>query len=121
MGSDKRFSTIFDIQFSESEAFYFTLQTFLKSGIGEMNHSLKNLVRDEPDILSASIEGSIVLLDYLVTYYQLSQLILEKFQDNHYFAQESKIEQIAEGRPVRLTKQHFSQIRNKIYSLEISQ
>lgn len=50
--------------------------------------------------MPSSVEGAIVLLDYLVTYFQLSSLILDYFGNNGLFAKASKIEQIADGNPV---------------------
>ncbi|KRX01178.1 Protein kinase-like domain [Pseudocohnilembus persalinus] len=117
--ADQKFAVIFDRHFQDNEDFYSTLQYFLKYTVNELNHLIKQRLEGVGEELPSSLEGSIILLDYLVTYFQLSQLIMEKFTDFQFFAQASKIEQIAEGRPVRLTKSHFAQIRNKIYSLEI--
>ncbi|KAL4468753.1 hypothetical protein ABPG74_005256 [Tetrahymena malaccensis] len=116
---DKKFDAIFDDNFMEFESFYIILQSFLRFTIREINHIAKSRVKNEQDVLPNDLEQSIVLLDYLITFYQLTNLILDHFTNYLYFADHSKIEQIAEGRPVRLNKTHYAQIRSKIYTLEI--
>ncbi|KAL4500614.1 hypothetical protein ABPG72_003038 [Tetrahymena utriculariae] len=116
---DKKFDAIFDDNFMEFESFYIILQSFLRFTIREINHIAKSRVKNEQDVLPNELEQSIVLLDYLITFYQLTNLILDHFTNYLYFADHSKIEQIAEGRPVRLNKTHYAQIRSKIYTLEI--
>lgn len=67
--ADKKFETIFNRNFYDSEQFYFTLQTFLRYSIHEMNHVIKCQLKDESENVPSIVEGSIVLLDYLVTYF----------------------------------------------------
>jgi serine/threonine-protein kinase ULK2 len=78
LSQDKKFREIFDVNFEETESFYTQLQIYLKNSINEMNIILKNSLKDQGDILRDDTEGSIVLLDYLVTYFQLTQLILDR-------------------------------------------
>ncbi|KAL4459937.1 hypothetical protein ABPG74_003463 [Tetrahymena malaccensis] len=119
--SDKKFAAIFDKTFIEFESFYIIAQGYLRISIHELNQSLNEKLRDyeKSQELPYEIQNSIVFLDYLITYYQLSQLILEKFNQFDLFARVSKIEQIAEGKPVQLSKFHFLSIQNKIIKLEI--
>lgn len=116
---DKKFEAVFDHSFAEFESFYIILQSYLRIAIREINNAAKIRVRTETDVLSASTEQNLVLLDYLITYFQLTNLIVDHFEEYTFFAEHSKIEHIAEGRPVRLNKSHFSQIRSKIYTLKI--
>jgi serine/threonine-protein kinase ULK/ATG1 len=67
--SDSKFNAVFDLNFIEFESFYIILQSFLRTSIHEMNHLVKNKVKDEEDVLPPPLDGSIVLLDYLVTYF----------------------------------------------------
>ncbi|KAL4506540.1 hypothetical protein ABPG72_000111 [Tetrahymena utriculariae] len=119
--SDKKFAAIFDKTFIEFESFYIIAQGYLRISIHELNQSLNEKLKiyDKSQELPYEIQNSIVFLDYLITYYQLSQLILEKFNQFDLFARVSKIEQIAEGKPVQLSKFHFLSIQNKIIKLEI--
>lgn len=69
LSQDKKFREIFDVNFDENEYFYTQLQIYLKNSINEMNIILKNSLKDQPETLRDDTEGSIVLLDYLVTYF----------------------------------------------------
>lgn len=90
----------------------------VRSSVRDLDQQLDETLRakdQEPDQqLPLPVEDGVVLLDYLVTYFQLTALILDQFNDYEVFATQSKIEQIAEGKPVRLTYGHFLEIRNKI-------
>lgn len=60
--------------------------------------------------------GEIIVLDYLVTTYQLLGLIKDK-EDYARFARKSKIEEIVEGSPTNITANHFQKILEKITDL----
>jgi hypothetical protein len=45
-----------------------------------------------------------------VTYFQLTALMLDEFNHHEKFAEKSKIEEIAEGKPVRLGLGHYFEI-----------
>lgn len=66
---DKKFDAIFDDNFDEFESFYIILQSFLRFTIREINHIAKERLKLEEDLLPHEIEQSIVLLDYLITYF----------------------------------------------------
>jgi hypothetical protein len=114
---------VFDDNFMEFESFYIILQSFLRAGVRELQASLDGSIEypssSPEEQLHPQFESSVVLLDYLVTYFQLTALILDQFNELEIFAEQSKIEQIAEGKPVRLTNGHFIEIKNKIFQLEI--
>eukprot|EP00825_Cyclidium_porcatum_P033075 TRINITY_DN35170_c0_g1_i1.p1 TRINITY_DN35170_c0_g1~~TRINITY_DN35170_c0_g1_i1.p1 ORF type:complete len:191 (+),score=22.71 TRINITY_DN35170_c0_g1_i1:147-719(+) len=104
----------------ESDIFYLNVKSILKQVILEINLSLQqNIGLEESDQLSTQIEGQVILLDYLITYFQIISLIIDSNQDYQYFAQTSKIEQIAEGRPTTVTKFHYYQIQNKLNAIHI--
>lgn len=79
---------------TESELFYWNVINTLKQVIMEINQNLQQIVSAESaqQQLDSQIEGQIILLDYLITYYQIVNLILESKQSYEYFAQASKIE-----------------------------
>jgi len=75
---DKKFQAIFDDNPLEFESFYLILQSFLRHSIREINHLTKIKLNSHNDTsLPAENEKNIVLLDYLVTYFQLTNLLLE--------------------------------------------
>ena len=88
----------------------------LEKGLEE-TVGFRNTSTDEE--LPKNIENNVILLDYLVTYFQLTALILDEFNQPEQFAEKSKIEQIADGMPVRLSFGHYLEIKNKIHLLEI--
>ncbi|CAD8100483.1 unnamed protein product [Paramecium primaurelia] len=118
---DKKFDAVFDDNFTEYESFYIILNSILRSAIKEIEYQLeqKIIFQDTQQLLPIDIEGGVILLDYLITYFQLASLIQECFEDHYGFAVDSKIEQIADGKPVRLTYGHYIEIRNKIKQLDI--
>ncbi|CAD8070866.1 unnamed protein product [Paramecium sonneborni] len=118
---DKKFDAVFDDNFTEYESFYIILSSILKSAIKEIEYQLESkiAVQDTQILLPIDIEGGVILLDYLITYFQLASLIQECFENPYEFAIDSKIEQIADGKPVRLTYGHYIEIRNKIKQLDI--
>ncbi|CAD8046461.1 unnamed protein product [Paramecium sonneborni] len=118
---DKKFDAIFDENFTEFESFYIIFNSVLRQAIKELHKEIdRKLISDDiTKTLPGELEKEVVLLDYLVTYFQLSLLILDTFNKPTEFAQKSKIEHIAEGSPVRLTFGHFLEIKNKINDLEI--
>ncbi|CAD8046644.1 unnamed protein product [Paramecium primaurelia] len=118
---DKKFDAVFDENFTEFESFYIIFNSVLRQAIKELQKEIdKKLGSDDlSKSLPIDMEKDVVLLDYLVTYFQLSQLTLETFNKPYEFAQKSKIEHIAEGSPVRLTYGHFIEIKNKMSDLEV--
>ncbi|CAD8189189.1 unnamed protein product [Paramecium octaurelia] len=118
---DKKFDAVFDDNFTEYESFYIILNSILRSAIKEIEYQLEQKItfQDTQQLLPLDIEGGVILLDYLITYFQLASLIQECFEDHYGFAVDSKIEQIADGKPVRLTFGHYIEIRNKIKQLDI--
>ncbi|CAK61411.1 unnamed protein product (macronuclear) [Paramecium tetraurelia] len=118
---DKKFDAIFDDNFTEYESFYIILNSILRSAIKEIEYQLEQKItfQDTQQLLPIDIEGGVILLDYLITYFQLASLIQECFEDHYGFAVDSKIEQIADGKPVRLTFGHYIEIRSKIKQLDI--
>ncbi|CAD8109433.1 unnamed protein product [Paramecium sonneborni] len=118
---DKKFDAVFDDNFTEYESFYIILNSILRSAIKEIEYQLEQQItfQDPQQLLPIDIEGGVILLDYLITYFQLASLIQECFEDPYGFAVDSKIEQIADGKPVRLTFGHYLEIRNKIKQLDI--
>ncbi|CAD8116494.1 unnamed protein product [Paramecium sonneborni] len=118
---DKKFDAVFDDNFTEYESFYIILNSILRSAIKEIECQLEQKItfQDAQQLLPIDIEGGVILLDYLITYFQLASLIQECFEDHYGFAVDSKIEQIADGKPVRLTFGHYIEIRNKIKQLDI--
>ncbi|EGR34339.1 protein kinase domain protein [Ichthyophthirius multifiliis] len=120
LDKDQKFNVIFDENFVEFETFYIILISFLRYSIRQINFEIKNLITIDQNLsIPDEYQQSLVLNDYLITYFQLTNLMLEHFKDYKYFAESSKIEQIAQGQPVKLNKQHFKQIQNKIANLEI--
>ncbi|CAD8204719.1 unnamed protein product [Paramecium octaurelia] len=118
---DKKFDAVFDDNFTEYESFYIILNSILRCAIKEIEYSIESkiVIQDTQQLLPMDIEGGVILLDYLITYFQLASLIQECFEDPYEFAVDSKIEQIADGKPVRLTYGHYIEIRNKIKQLDI--
>ncbi|KAM3130541.1 hypothetical protein pb186bvf_017350 [Paramecium bursaria] len=118
---DKKFEAVFDDNLIEYESFYIILNSILKNAIRDINSNIENNLvdNDQLQLLPIEIEGGVVLLDYLITYFQLAVLIQDSFDDYYSFAVDSKIEQIADGKPVRLTYGHYNEIRNKIKQLDI--
>ncbi|CAD8085766.1 unnamed protein product [Paramecium primaurelia] len=118
---DKKFDAVFDDNFTEYESFYIILNSILRSAIKEIEYQLEQKItfQNTQQLLPTDIEGDVILLDYLITYFQLASLIQECFEDHYGFAVDSKIEQIADGKPVRLTYGHYIEIRNKIKQLDI--
>ena len=45
--------------------------------------------------------------------------MLSYFGNYTFFTQNSRIEHIAEGKPVSLQKEHYIQIRNKVYNMNL--
>ncbi|CAD8093789.1 unnamed protein product [Paramecium primaurelia] len=121
LAMDKKFDAVFDENFTEYESFYIILNSILRNAIKEIEYSLESkiIVQDTQQLLPIDIEGGVILLDYLITYFQLATLIQECFENPYEFAVDSKIEQIADGKPVRLTYGHYIEIRNKIKQLDI--
>lgn len=88
MQNDKKFDAIFDENFTEFESFYIIFNSVLRSAIKELVKELDRVLGKEDPCraLPIDMEKDVVLLDYLVTYFQLSQLILETFNKPTDFA-----------------------------------
>lgn len=59
-----------------------------------------------------------IILDYLITAYQLFELIKEG-ENYDLFSQKSKIEKIMERQPNRVTMNHFNKICKKFDDLKL--
>ena len=103
--SDSKFNQVFSANnVAETKEFYNLLQGLVVKAVLIINKTLKETLKSESQELSKNTEGGIILLDYLVTFYQLTQVILDNFENYTYFSQVSKVNQIAEGKPVRLSQ-----------------
>ncbi|EGR30083.1 protein kinase domain protein [Ichthyophthirius multifiliis] len=120
---------LYDNNLIEFENFYVLQDKYLRATIREINHLIKlkivyffqnnNNIEDNQQNLPQEIEKDVVLLDYLVVLFQLTQIIIENFNNYAYFAEKSLIEQFVDGRNIQINKIHYNQIRNKIYELDI--
>lgn len=70
----------------------------------------------QPDQIS-DVREELVLLDYLVTTYQLVEL--SALKDIAEFHRKSKIEAIVEGNPTRITASHLKAVREKLMKLQL--
>lgn len=59
-----------------------------------------------------------IILDYLITAYQLFELIKDG-ENYELFARKSKIEEIVEGQPNRVTMDHYNKICKKFDELKL--
>lgn len=71
---DKKFDAIFDENFTEFESFYIIFNSVLRLAIRELARELEQMLGKEDPLrgLPMEMEKDVVLLDYLVTYFQLS-------------------------------------------------
>lgn len=63
------------------------------------------------------VREELVLLDYLITTYQLVEL--SALKDIAEFHRKSKIEAIVEGNPTRITMNHLKAIKDKMSKLQL--
>lgn len=91
---DKKFDAVFDDNFTEYESFYIILNSILRTAVREIQFTLESKmeISDGTALLPLEVEGGVILLDYLITYFQLASLIQECFDDHYTFAVDSKIE-----------------------------
>jgi SNF-related kinase len=93
---DKKFDAIFDQNFTEFESFYIILQSSLRVAVRELEKSLDEAIgfarSSAAEELAENLQDKVITLDYLVTYFQLTTLILDEFNQPDHFASKSKIE-----------------------------
>ena len=88
-----------------------TCTKFIKSLYGE-------LVAKVTDENIEELSQQTIVLDYLITAYQLFELV-RTGENYEVFARKSKIEEIVEGQPNRVTMTHFSKICTKFQDLKL--
>jgi hypothetical protein len=121
LSADKNFDPMYDQNSTNSRETFLSFQLLVAAAVRQMNHliRLRTCYLDVGQLIPEQLQTSVVLLDYLVTLYQLVFLVVTTFGDYDNFAKNSKIEHIVDGKPVQLNKDHYLQIRQKIYTLNI--
>ena len=96
------------------------MKKFLKKlteKLGRKKSSKSNDTPPELPQLPDELSELAIKVDFLVTYYQLNCLLVDRFTDSDYFARNSKLEAILDVKPVKLLKENLVEIENKLVHL----
>ncbi|CAD8203104.1 unnamed protein product [Paramecium octaurelia] len=119
---DKKFAAAFDQSELEVHCHYILMLPVLRNSItllqNQLNFKLIN-VRDY-DQLGGVEEGGILLLTYLVVYFEICKQVVDNFDTSISYLNQFKLKLVVEEKPTNLTKKQFLQLCQKINSLQLN-